>query len=716
MVPEADRLRAALDRTDALVGLATWPGPLDDVLRRAVEVLTQALPGSAAGVWVIGADGATMALRAGTGPDLAERALPVADVVADGTAELVTRDAEGRVVALLWVGQESIDDADLVFAGRLAEVVGACVVRGRREEALARSERRLIEAQRISHVGSYDFEIVANTNIWSDQLYRIYGREPQSFDATYESFMELVHPDDREHVAAVHQRSLETLRPFEMEERVVWPDGQVRTLASWGEVVADAEGRPQRMVGICWDITDRLAVEEQLVHEALHDRLTGLPNRALFLDRLAHALPALQRRAGVLAVLFIDVDRFKVINDSLGHEAGDEVLRELARRLGAMMRPGDSVARFGGDEFVVLCEGLDDPGQAVAIADRLQAGISVPLAVRGAELVVTVSTGIAVSAACGDSPGALLRDADAAMYRAKQQGRARSVIFADAMRAEAKGRLDTETELRHALSHGQLRVYYQPIMDMQSGWMVAVEALVRWQHPTRGLVPPEEFIGVAEETGLIVPLGEWVLEESCNQLLRWRRDHPHHARLGMAVNVSGVQIAQLDFVDRVTAVLSRTGLEGSGLELEITESVLMRDAEQAMSVLRALRALGVRLSIDDFGTGYSSLSYLRRFPVDTLKIDRSFVDGLGHDPEDAAIVQTIVSLATSLGMATVAEGVETALQYDLARSLGCIRSQGFFMSRPLPAAELARLLAELPAGSEVPLPRAPMTVAARSDS
>ncbi|MCU1586742.1 MAG: diguanylate cyclase/phosphodiesterase with and sensor(s) [Frankiales bacterium] len=653
-------------RFDALLSLALRCEQ-PDLLPSALGLIARVLPG--ADVAYIAADPDTDA-----GPD-----------------DIPVTDEAGRPVGYLRIASELWED-DRSFVRRVADVISAGSAASQRAQELRLSERRLIDAQRISKVGSYDFEIASNTNIWSDQLYRIYGRVPQSFEASYEVFLSMLHPDDVPHVIAIHQSSMANLEPFEMEERVIWPDGQVRTLASWGEVVVDADGQPARMGGICWDITERRAIEDQLVHDALHDRLSGLPNRTLFVDRLTQAIAGLARRTGLLAVLFLDIDRFKVINDGLGHEAGDEVLLELSRRLAELMRPGDTVARFGGDEFVVLCDGISSPAQAGQIARRLQEAISAPVQIGDSEVVVTMSAGIAVATSEDESAADLLRDADAAMYRAKRDGGAHALLFDDRMRDEAQARLGTEVELRKALATGELRLHYQPVVDLDTGVMTGVEALLRWDHPTRGLVMPSDIIPIAEETGLIVPIGEWALEQACEQLLRWQRAYPRRIPLTLAVNLSGVQLAHSSFVDRAGEILSATGIDPATLTLEMTETVLMRDAVQALEVLEALKALGVSLSIDDFGTGYSSLSYLKRFPVDVLKIDRSFVDGVGSDPEDQAIVQAIVALAGSMGMGTVAEGLETTVQQQALRDLGCRSAQGYLLGRPVPAEAISALL------------------------
>ncbi len=673
---------------DGLLALALSDKSCEDLLDQAMQLAAVALPGVTVAFYRPTAVGGDLLLAACAGSAPGTLSPPEGwDMPGEHPDAFPVRADDGRPLGLLTLSGP-VRPRHRSYARSLADVLGVCVVRCLRQEEVARNEHRMVEAQRISGVGSYDFEIATNTNIWSDQLFRIYGREPQEFNASYELFLSLLHPDDRENVMAVHQHSLATLEPYEMQERIIWPDGQVRTLASWGEIVVDSEGRPARMVGICWDITERCAMEEQLVRQALHDRLTDLPNRALLVDRLSRAL-ADGPQPGSLAVLYLDIDRFKVINDSLGHESGDTVLVELARRLEALMRPRDTVARFGGDEFVVLCMDLEHPAEALHVAERLQQGIGAPIDVDGAEVVVSVSVGIAVSSSAADTASDLLRDGDAAMYRAKREGRARSVLFAEAMRVEALTRLETEVELRRALTSGELLLHYQPVVDLTTGALVGFEALLRWQHPTRGLVLPAEVIPIAEESGLIVPLGEWVLQEACQQLAQW---HALVPGLSMAVNLSGIQIAHPAVVERLGSVLAATGVDSTCVSLEITESVLMRDAHQALGVLKAFKELGVRLSVDDFGTGYSSLSYLKRFPVDVLKVDRSFVDGLGSDFDGQAIVRAIIALARSLGMSVVAEGIETPVQLTALQDLGCAHGQGFLLGKPLPVAEATALL------------------------
>ena len=425
--------------------------------------------------------------------------------------------------------------------------------------------------------------------------------------------------------------------------------------------------------------------ERTLLHQAFHDELTQLPNRALLLERLSHALAGRGRRAGDIAVLFLDIDRLKWVNDSLGHPVGDELLVAVAERLKSAVRPDDTVARFGGDEFVVVCEELDGEGSALAVAERLVGALALPFALKEHKIVLTVSVGIACAAAKGeDTADALLRDADTAMYQAKERGRDAIELFDQGMRSRALARLDTARALRRAVDQGELRVFYQPVLELAGQRVAGVEALLRWEHPERGLVLPGEFVAVAEETTLILPIGEFVLTEACSQVARWNQAHPDRPPLTAAVNLSARQLVSRGMATLVAEALDASGLDPGRLCLEITESVLMEDAGSSRSALDALKALGVTIAVDDFGTGYSSLLYLRRFPVDLVKVDRSFVAGLGQSPEDSAIVAGVVGLAKALGLAAVAEGVESPEQAARLVELGCDLAQGYLWSPALP--------------------------------
>jgi diguanylate cyclase (GGDEF)-like protein/PAS domain S-box-containing protein len=456
------------------------------------------------------------------------------------------------------------------------------------------------------------------------------------------------------------------------------------------------DGEIEFISSVSRDISERKAFESRLEHEATHDPLTGLPNRTLLLDRLTVALARADRHGTAVAVLFLDLDRFKVVNDSLGHGVGDRLLVAAADRLATTLRPGDTVARFGGDEFVILCEDLEGKGDADLIAERVAATIAEPFQFEDTEVFVTCSTGISYAEHADVAPESMVRDADAAMYEAKAKGRAQWAIFDRRMREQAVDRLDVENALRHALERHELRVAYQPEIDLRTGRIIGVEALVRWEHPQRGLLAPGEFIGVAEETGLIVPIGTWILDRSCRQVQRWQAAHPELPPLTASVNLSGRQLGHPDLIGDVARVLADTGIEPGCVVLEITESVLMEDVESSRSTLDALKALGVRIVVDDFGTGYSSLAYLRRFPVDMLKIDQSFIAGLGEDPSDTAIVAAVVSLAHTLGLEAVAEGVETEEQLAELRRLDCDHAQGYLMARPLYPDDLSELLTKNP--------------------
>jgi diguanylate cyclase (GGDEF)-like protein/PAS domain S-box-containing protein len=440
------------------------------------------------------------------------------------------------------------------------------------------------------------------------------------------------------------------------------------------------------------DITERKTLEERLEYQALHDPLTGLPNRQLLLDRLGHALARTQRSSGSgVAVLFMDLDGFKVVNDSLGHDTGDRLLAAVAERLRRCLRPEDALARFGGDEFVVLVEDVDDSAEAVRVAERITEELRWPFRLKRRELYVAVSIGISLGDARTHDPEDLLRDADTAMYRAKEAGSDYS-LFDPAMHERAVLRLALENDLKRAIERGEFVVHYQPIVGLDDRSVWGVEALVRWEHPERGLLNPDEFVPVAEESGLVVPMGTAVLEEACRRAKGWQEAYPKMPPLIVYVNLSARQLARPDLAEAVEGALRRTGFDGNCLGLDVTETVYVTALEGNTAALDRLRALGVRVSIDDFGTGYSSLSYLKRLPADALKIDKSFVRGLGEDVEDTTIVRMVVELAHTLGMEVIAEGVETEEQAALLAEMGCDKAQGYHFSRPLPPEDVPGFL------------------------
>jgi diguanylate cyclase (GGDEF)-like protein/PAS domain S-box-containing protein len=451
-------------------------------------------------------------------------------------------------------------------------------------------------------------------------------------------------------------------------------------------------GRQARLV-IANDVTERLRAEQKLWRAAFYDALTGLPNRALFMERLGQAQARARGRAGsAFAVLFLDLDRFKLVNDSMGHRAGDQLLVSIARRLDRIRRAGDTVARLGGDEFAVLVEGVEDAAAAGRVADRVHRELAQPFDISGTEVFTSASIGISLGGVADHRPEDLLRDADTAMYRAKANGIAKHAVFDITMHDHAVAVLQLENDLRRAVERGELRVRYQPIVALQSARIVGFEALVRWEHRQRGLVPPREFIPVAEETGVIGALGKWVLAEACKQMRVLQRLRPHGPGLSLAVNVSGRQILQPDLVEQVAEVLQATGLDPRLLRLELTESALVQNEAAAARCLHRLRALGLKLAIDDFGTGYSSLSYLHRMPIDLLKIDASFVQSMATDEKNRRIVETILALGRNLGVEVIAEGVETAQQAQVLTRLGCSYVQGYLFSPAVDADAAARLV------------------------
>ncbi|CAE6909047.1 hypothetical protein R69608_03414 [Paraburkholderia nemoris] len=457
------------------------------------------------------------------------------------------------------------------------------------------------------------------------------------------------------------------------------------------------------IVATASDTTERKNFEEQLARRAFYDTLTSLPNRALLLDRISQAEARARERNAMIGVVFIDLDNFKRVNDSLGHHVGDRLLIAAAKRLEGCVRPTDTVARLGGDEFVILLEhlGSEATNEGTLVADNILAQFSQPFDLDNKQYIVSASVGLAFAHAGrgrGDAD-TLLRDADVAMYRAKNGGKGRYVVFEENMHAEAVKKLEIETDLRYAIEHRDLRVYFQAIMQLQEAGFREMEALVRWQHPTRGLLPPSEFIAIAEESGLIIPLGRYVLEEACLQVARWQREFPTEPPLQISVNLSPRQFDDPNLVADVAAALSNAQIAAASLKLEVTEGLIMRDTERSIETLQKLKDFGVTIAIDDFGTGYSSLSYLRRLPLDVLKIDRSFVQGIGTSAEDDAIVRAVISMAQSLGLSVTAEGIETSEQATLLREWSCQTGQGYLFSRPLPAEEFTALFRASSSGS-----------------
>lgn len=506
---------------------------------------------------------------------------------------------------------------------------------------------------------------------------------------------EITHPDDLKASADRTRRALEKgAGSSYLEKRYMHADGHIVWALSSVSLVRDSRGEPDYFVALFQNIMERKALEERLEHQVLHDPLTGLANRTLFMDRLEQALARLDRRDKPIAVLFVDLDDFKLVNDSLGHEVGDRLLVEVAGRLRECVRPEDTVARLGGDEFVILLEGISDLGDARRVAERAVSSVEVPFCFEGHEVFVGTSIGIAPASEAPDEPEDLLRNADMALYRAKHRGKARYEFFDESMSNEALERLELESTLRKALGREEFRVYYQPKISMATGRIVSLEALVRWEHPERGLLEPREFLPAAEKTGLIVPLGEWVLCEVCHQGREWQERFAGQSPPRVCTNVSSRQFLQTDLVGEVAGALRESGMKAQGLSLEIPEGVLMDDAETNVEKLTTLKDLGVHIVIDDFGTAFSSLSYLKNFPLNFLKIDRSLIVKLGEKPEDEAIVRAMIGLAHALGWAVTAQGVENEEQLDLLRELGCNIVQGYYFTRPVTSAEATDLLEE----------------------
>jgi diguanylate cyclase (GGDEF)-like protein/PAS domain S-box-containing protein len=564
------------------------------------------------------------------------------------------------------------------------------------------AEERYALAARGANDGIWDFDLQKRHIYYSPRWHTMLGFTAGVLPPSPSAWMSRIHPDDLPKVEAELQRHLRGDSPhFENEHRILHEDGEYRWVLARGLRVLK-NGKPARVAGSLTDITARKRDEAELLRNAFYDSLTGLPNRSLFMDRLGSTLARAERhRDYMVAVLFLDVDRFKIVNDSLGHGVGDELLTSLARRLENCLRPGDTAARLGGDEFTVLLDDITSAEDASQIAHRFGLELARPFDLRGNTVVSTASIGIVIGREKGQAlryhqPEELLRDADTALYRAKALGRSRHEIFDETMHARAVSLLKLEADLRRAIENDEFRVFYQPIISLATGQITGFEALARWQHPVRGLVTPGEFVPLAEETGLIVPLDDWILLNACRQAKLWKDqfDKPGQAPLTININLSSRHFSNANLAEKIQGLVSESGLEPAALHLEITESVILDNLQETSAVLSQLKALGFNLAIDDFGTGYSSLSYLHQLPLDILKIDSSFVMQIGADGENQEIVRAILTLAQNLKMQTVAEGLVTETQMQLLQDLGCGFGQGYLFSHPLSSEEAITFLME----------------------
>ena len=552
-------------------------------------------------------------------------------------------------------------------------------------EALRESEERYALSAQGSNDGLWDWDLRNNVIYFSSRWKSMLGYADDEISNQPEEWLSRVHPDDRPEIDARIAAHISGRNShLENEFRLLHRDGTYRWMLIRGLAVSDAAGMPFRMAGSQTDITSRKTASEQLVYNAFHDALTDLPNRALFMDRLQHVISSSSRRGGSLyAVLFLDMDRFKIVNDSLGHLVGDKLLIAVGLRLAECLRPRDTVARLGGDEFAILLEDISELKDAVDVADRIHQKLSIPMMIEGHEVYAAVSIGIAIGLEYYERAEQVLRDADIAMYEAKKRGSACSEIFDASMHASILDRIKLESELHGVLDHNELTMVYQPIVDLCTHRLAGFEALVRWNHPTRGLVYPTEFIPLAEETGLIVKMGEWILREACRELGELQKKFPSQPPLKMSINISGKQFSQENLADLVKTIIIEAAIAPHSLAIEITESMLMENVDVAIATMNQLRAMGVHIHIDDFGTGYSSLSYLHSLPIDALKIDRSFIKKMTDKGENLEIIMSIISLAKSMNFDVIAEGVELDHQLKQMKGLKCKFGQGFLFSKPM---------------------------------
>jgi diguanylate cyclase (GGDEF)-like protein/PAS domain S-box-containing protein len=561
------------------------------------------------------------------------------------------------------------------------------------EQALRESEEQLRLAMDAARMGIWYWECETDRFLHSEGLSVLFGGRATDPMSHYRVFHQRLHPDDRDLLEATLRHAIRRGTDFQVDYRVVWPDGSTHWLTNRGQIHRDADGRAQRVIGVAMDITDRKLAEQRIAHMAHHDALTGLPNRVLLRDRIQQAIAHAHREGTQLAVLFLDLDRFKTINDSLGHQLGDRLLQSVASRILVCVREGDTVARVGGDEFVIVIPDISSAADASGVGAKILEVLASAFHLGGHDLHVSGSVGISLYPGDGVEAETLMRNADTAMYHAKDSGRGKLQFFTQHMNVAAQQRLTLENALRRALETREFELHYQPLFDLRDRTVTGFEALLRWKGPDGELVPPAQFIAAAEDSGLIVPIGEWVLREALAQAKRWQGA----ARpVMLSVNVSANQLSRPTFVQRLRELVREAAIDPGLLELEVTEGVIIEGAGEAREALDQVAALGIGIAIDDFGTGYSGLAYLKRLPIDTVKIDQSFVRDITIDPDDAAIVTAIVAMAASLGVDVVAEGVETPAQLEALRRLECHRAQGFLLSPPLTAESAARLVGDAP--------------------
>jgi diguanylate cyclase (GGDEF)-like protein/PAS domain S-box-containing protein len=566
--------------------------------------------------------------------------------------------------------------------------------------ALEKANGDLAEAQQLARIGSWEWDVTTDAVEWSAEFYRICGLDPSSFTPTPDAFLQIIDESSHHKIDLLIGEIRHGREAVEVECGVVRPDGEVRIVRLIGTALLDPSGMPHRMVGTCQDITDQKELELEIHHKAFHDPLTGLANRALFLDRLALALK--RREPGEqVGVIFVDLDDFKSINDSMGHAAGDEMLVGIAQLLQSVVRPSDTIARFGGDEFAILIEKGRNTS-ATHLAERFKLALSEPLEMASGELMVTASMGIAIATETS-TPDELMRDADIAMYAVKTDEKKGYLVCDTDMRSSVLRKLELKSEIEQALDNGEFRLHYQPIIQLATQEIVALEALIRWDHPRWGLIGPDDFVPLAEESGFIVPLGEWVIKNAIAHAAHVQCETGR--KFALSVNLSARQLYDADIVPVVKRALEANALDPEDLILEITETILMSNKESCIQKLAALRALGTRIAIDDFGTGYSSLSYLHQLPVDVLKVDRAFVAGVTEGPEEAALAQAVIKIAKVLNLTTIAEGIETEAQLKKLMRFGCKVGQGHLFARALNVEQLAAWMKDSgPEGAVIELP------------